>query len=177
MITLNNKRLCENCFSEITAEPCPNCGFIRERYRQDPVALTVGSLLNGRYKIGGVVGKGGFGITYLAYDLKLDARVAVKDYSKAAEWFRKSAEQGYDEAQSNLGWMYINGLGVDVDYDEAYKWCKAGAEQGNVHGEYNLGLMYENGYGVEKDTDEAIYWYTKAAEQDYDEAKEALERL
>ncbi len=80
MITLNNKKLCENCFSEISTEPCPHCGFEKNKHRQDPVALALGSVLSGRYMIGGVIGKGGFGITYLAYDLKLDARVAVKEY-------------------------------------------------------------------------------------------------
>ncbi len=118
MITLNDRQLCENCFSEIIAEPCPHCGFISERYRRDPMALAVGSLLSGRYKIGGVVGKGGFGITYLAYDLKLDARVAVKEYyplglamrnpvdmtvsvtsEEAGTSFREGAEKFYNEAK------------------------------------------------------------------------------
>ncbi|MBQ7584354.1 MAG: hypothetical protein IJT24_07055, partial [Lachnospiraceae bacterium] len=80
MITLNNRKLCENCFAETTIEPCPHCGFVKSAYRQDPITLAVGSVLNQRYMIGGVIGKGGFGITYLAYDLKLDARLAVKEY-------------------------------------------------------------------------------------------------
>ncbi len=118
MITLNNKTLCENCFSEITTEPCPHCGFIKNKYRHDPATLVAGSVLNQRYMIGGVIGKGGFGITYLAYDLKLDARIAVKEYypmglairnpgsisvsvsnGDSADSFRTGAEKFYNEAK------------------------------------------------------------------------------
>ena len=35
-------------------------------------------LLNGRYMTGKVLGVGGFGITYLGYDLTLEIKVAVK---------------------------------------------------------------------------------------------------
>ncbi len=118
MITLNNKKLCENCFSETTVEPCPHCGFIKSAYRHDPITLAVGSVLNQRYMIGGVIGKGGFGITYLAYDLKLDARLAVKEYypmglamrnpgstlvsvsnEESEESFKTGAEKFYNEAK------------------------------------------------------------------------------
>ena len=33
MITLNNKKICENCFSETTIEPCPHCGFVKAACR------------------------------------------------------------------------------------------------------------------------------------------------
>ena len=118
MITLNNRKLCENCFSETTVEPCPHCGFIKSAYRHDPITLAVGSVLNQRYMIGGVIGKGGFGITYLAYDLKLDARLAVKEYypmglavrnpgstlvsvsnEDSEESFKTGAEKFYNEAK------------------------------------------------------------------------------
>ena len=55
MITLNNRKLCENCFSETTVEPCPHCGFTKSAYRHDPVTLAVGSVLNQRYMIGGAL--------------------------------------------------------------------------------------------------------------------------
>ena len=118
MIRLNNKDLCENCFSEISSEPCPHCGFNKEFYRREPVTLPLGSVLNQRYMIGGVIGKGGFGITYLGFDLKLDARIAVKEYypmglamratddtlvtvtnQEAGESFRQGAEKFYNEAK------------------------------------------------------------------------------
>ena len=35
------------------------------------------------------------------------------DYELAAEWYRKSAEQSYNRAQNNLGFLYEHGLGVE----------------------------------------------------------------
>ena len=43
----------------------------------------------------------------------------------------KSAEQGYDHAQVNLGLMYAEGEGVSQDYVQAYKWWNLAASVGN----------------------------------------------
>ena len=75
--------LCYNCFKEIPEGngPCPYCGFdLSENVKKYPVALRAGTVLNDRYLIGRVLGQGGFGITYLAWDESLKARVAVKEY-------------------------------------------------------------------------------------------------
>ena len=75
--------LCYNCFKEKTEgeEPCPHCGFdLSENVKKYPVALRAGTLLNHRYMVGRVLGQGGFGITYVAYDQNLGSRVAVKEY-------------------------------------------------------------------------------------------------
>ena len=42
------------------------------------MALPVGYMLE-EYRLGSVLGQGGFGITYLAHDTKLDVRVAIKE--------------------------------------------------------------------------------------------------
>ena len=77
------KDLCYNCFQERETKegPCPYCGFdLAENERKFPVALRAGTVLNDRYIVGRVLGQGGFGITYLAWDTKLEARVAVKEF-------------------------------------------------------------------------------------------------
>lgn len=43
-------------------------------------ALAMGTALNDRYVIGKVIGSGGFGIIYLAYDTYDERKVAVKEY-------------------------------------------------------------------------------------------------
>ena len=78
-----NRNLCYNCFQEReTLEgPCPHCGFdLAENEKKFPVALRAGTVLNGRYIIGRVLGQGGFGITYLALDTQLNAKVAIKEF-------------------------------------------------------------------------------------------------
>ncbi|MGN0598980.1 MAG: protein kinase [Oscillospiraceae bacterium] len=74
------RRLCGNCFSPIKGKKCKNCGFTEPRSFSEHDALPVGTKLNGRYIIGKILGKGGFGITYLAYDEKEHRAVAVKEY-------------------------------------------------------------------------------------------------
>ena len=54
-----------------------------------------------------------------------------RDYSKAAEWFRKAAEQGDAKSQLDLGWMYLEGQGVSTDEKEAAKWFKKAGDQGH----------------------------------------------
>lgn len=56
------------------------CGYSKAGYSGDPMTLLPGSILAGRYAIGRVIGKGGFGMTYLAYDMKLECKVAIKEY-------------------------------------------------------------------------------------------------
>jgi len=44
------------------------------------------------------------------------------DYATALKEWRPLAEQGHATAQSNLGYMYDNGLGVPQDYTQARDW-------------------------------------------------------
>ena len=77
-------------------------------------------------------------------------------------WYRKAAEQGLAEAQTNLGVMYEEGLWVRQDYAKAVQWYRKAAGQGNAVAQYNLGLMYEEGQGVSKNRKVAKEWYKKA---------------
>ena len=44
------------------------------------------------------------------------------DYSEAAMWYRRAAEQGDSRAQYSLGLLYDRGQGVPQDIIEASKW-------------------------------------------------------
>ena len=98
-----------------------------------PVALEAGTVLNGRYLIGRVLGQGGFGITYLAYDQSLKARVAVKEYmpndmaarvgttvsvamKSRAEDFTYGLERFKEEARTLAKFMGQPGIAGVTDY-------------------------------------------------------------
>ena len=70
---------CPQCFGATRATPCPHCGW-QPGHDNPPPALALGQLLDGRYRIGRVLGHGGFGITYLAWDDNLHLRLAIKEY-------------------------------------------------------------------------------------------------
>lgn len=59
---------------------CISFGYTEEDSFSVHDALPVGTELNDRYIIGRLLGKGGFGMTYLAYDKKEGRTVAVKEY-------------------------------------------------------------------------------------------------
>ncbi|MBP5416244.1 MAG: serine/threonine protein kinase [Clostridiales bacterium] len=78
---MDTSKLCFGCFSEHDGVgPCPHCGFDLSKVRHPFVALPIGTILNGRYLTGRVLGVGGFGVTYLAFDMTLEICVAVKEY-------------------------------------------------------------------------------------------------
>lgn len=70
---------CANCMEEITAYPCPHCGSTGSNHTNSN-ALPPLSILDGKYLVGRVLGQGGFGITYLGYDLEQNKKVAIKEY-------------------------------------------------------------------------------------------------
>ena len=77
------------------------------------------------------------------------------DHTTALREWRPLAEQGYAEAQSNLGVLYERGEGVPRDYAEAVRWYRLAAKQGHLAAQHNLGVMYFEGRGVPQDYGEA----------------------
>ena len=61
-------------------ETCPACGFSEKDFVPEKHHLQPHTILKGQYLVGCALGEGGFGITYIGYDLKLDGKVAVKEY-------------------------------------------------------------------------------------------------
>lgn len=59
---------------------CSACGHDNaSRYNSDN-ALPEGTILKDKYLVGITLGHGGFGITYVGYDIALQMRVAIKEY-------------------------------------------------------------------------------------------------
>jgi TPR repeat protein len=78
-------------------------------------------------------------------------------------WFRKAADQGYADAQYNLGLMYADGQGVTQDDTAAMSWFRRAADQGNAAAQFNLAMMYGRGQGVPQSYIIAYMWFNLAA--------------
>jgi serine/threonine protein kinase len=63
-----------------SASICPKCGY-NENKKRNPFILSHRTILHDQFMIGRILGKlGGFGITYLGWELKLETCVAIKEY-------------------------------------------------------------------------------------------------
>lgn len=113
-------RLCPGCFSEKTSdESCPYCGWRDGTQPNSPFYLPAQTILRGKYLLGRVLGQGGFGVTYLGWDLDLGIKLAIKEYlprefagrstgemsitpysGEARNYFAKGLEKFLDEAKT-----------------------------------------------------------------------------
>ena len=75
------ERFCPYCMSAVEeGVPCSSCGLTAGAYNPLPHHLPPGTILMDRYLVGRVLGEGGFGITYIGCDLRLELKVAIKEY-------------------------------------------------------------------------------------------------
>lgn len=93
---------------------------------------------------------------------KLNDR-AHADPAGAAEWYRKSAEQGYAPGEYSFALCLLNGWGVEKNQAEALNWLRKAAEKNLVIAQFYLGNCYLFGLGTGKNQQEALVWLRKAA--------------
>ncbi len=97
--------LCLNCMQfGMVSGVCAQCQTPEGFSQKVPYALPAGTVLHGQYLVGGALGRGGFGITYIALDLKSGMRVAIKEYMPEKYAFRTP------------GNTWIESRGSDADY-------------------------------------------------------------
>ncbi|MBQ2904675.1 MAG: protein kinase [Clostridia bacterium] len=73
---------CYGCMKEYGDEYklCPYCGYVANTLPETKNHLKAGTVLANRYILGKVLGYGGFGITYIAWDETLSRTVAIKEF-------------------------------------------------------------------------------------------------
>lgn len=89
--------ICNNCKrdkGDVTI--CPYCHVGNVKPFQ-PHHLPPGTVIGGRYVLKSILGEGGFGITYLANDSKLDKTVAVKEYFPHGLSYRNTTAENSGE--------------------------------------------------------------------------------
>jgi len=75
--------LCFSCFAKKdNSNSCPACGYEEKTAGQPEMAifLPLRTILAEKYITGKVLGQGGFGITYLGWDAKLEKKLAIKEF-------------------------------------------------------------------------------------------------
>lgn len=87
-------RRCYGCMNMIGEDVCPHCGYSPDQTNERN-HLPAGTVLRGQYMVGKVLGHGGFGITYIGYDLFLDMVVAIKEFYPASAVNRDVSQSLY----------------------------------------------------------------------------------
>ena len=126
--------LCIFCMNEIDdgSDKCPVCGQ-NQNVSTPPHRLRPHTVLGGRYIIGAAKGEGGFGITYIGKDTRLDRTVAIKEYYPSGLVNRNSAVSAeITETQDENGKdAFLKGR--DRFLTEAKLLAKFSGEMGIVH--------------------------------------------
>ena len=126
---------------------CPECGRPYGSVKAESFALKPGTILDGKYLVGEVLGQGGFGITYIGFDLLLEQKIAIKEY------FPMSTGMVSREGRSTVVWssavMQKSGMekGFDSFLKEARKMAKLGGIPGVV-GVKSVFIQNETAYIV-----------------------------
>jgi TPR repeat protein len=88
-----------------------------------------------------------------------------RDPMGGAAWFHVAADQGFAEAQTDLGVQYLNGEGVPHNRVYGASWIQKAADQGFAGAEAILGVLYSQGRGEPRDYQKAVFWLRKAVKQ------------
>ena len=126
---------------------CSECGRPYGSVETEPFALKPGTILDGKYLVGEMLGQGGFGITYIGFDLLLEQKVAVKEY------YPMSTGMVSRENSTTVVWssavMQKSGMekGFDSFLKEARKMAKLGGIPGVV-GVKSVFIQNETAYIV-----------------------------
>ena len=104
------QKICIQCMKEKPNRDgiCPFCGFDPDQYKQTSFVLPPFTILNGKYLVGKELGTGGFGITYVALDMRLGRKVAIKEFFMRGGMHRDtsaSTEVSYTQDDSDYFMM------------------------------------------------------------------------
>lgn len=101
-----------------------------------------------------------------------------EDFEKwTSEYLKIAKETGYPLAECQVGYAYLEGIGVEKDLEQGLYWTAKAAEDGDRDGQYNLACCYEQGTGTAIDMEKARFWFEKAALQNHDLAIEKMKRM
>ena len=142
-------RRCMKCMHPLTVGEtvCPECGRAYGSANAESFALKPGTILEGKYLVGEMLGQGGFGITYIGFDLLLEQKVAIKEYYPMSTGM--VSRKGHSTVVWSSAMMGKTGTqkGFDSFLKEARKMAKLGGIPGVV-GVKSVFIQNETAYIV-----------------------------
>jgi TPR repeat protein len=89
----------------------------------------------------------------------------------------REANLGSPMSQTNLGILYLHGLGVAKDETQAFRWFQRAAVERYPAAEMYMGICYFYGLGTGVDAQEAHRWFQRAAQAGVPQAQAAYGSL
>ena len=125
-------RRCMKCMHPLAAGEtvCPECGRAYGSANAESFALKPGTILEGKYLVGEMLGQGGFGITYIGFDLLLEQKVAIKEY------YPMSTGMVSRDGHSTVVWSsaMMGKTGAQKGFDSFLKEARKMAKLGGIPG-------------------------------------------
>ncbi len=125
-------KLCLGCMSQYGDEfnICPHCGYVVGTKAEEAIHMEPGTRIHSRYIVGKVLGFGGFGVTYIAWDERLEQKVAIKEYLPSEFSTRMPGQTQVTVFNGEKSEQYHDGLSKFID--EAKRLAKFQNEPGIV---------------------------------------------
>ena len=127
------------------AKRCPYCGYVKDSPPKEAYHLAPETILQEKYIVGKVLGYGGFGVTYIGFDVQLERKIAIKEYLPTNFSTRMPEETRLTIYKGENGEQFRAGLKGFID--EARRLSKLNALPGIVD-IYDSFLQNETGYIV-----------------------------
>lgn len=89
---------------------------------------------------------------------------STSDPAEALSWLRRAAEAGKPEAQANVGWLLLKGIGSEIDLAEAHRWLTAASTHDISQAALGLAEYYGSTDAANGDFVQSARWAQRASE-------------
>ena len=122
----------------LEGEFCPECGKRHNIHYAQSHELPAGTMLcSQRYIVGGCIGTGGFSITYIGFDTKMNRKVVIKETYYRDVFYRNCLDKSLEEP---LKVTYDNSVSLEEIMNKTIKECRSLSEAESLN---NIVKVYD----------------------------------